>query len=606
VIEVSPDTTLGAALVGGSKTKTLTVSNTGGSDLIFAVEGTPAPTEEPKIALHTQSHAAKAPQVCNPPSQGGQLPDTTPCSQFDTEGDLSTQYDVYLIAQADSGGVIGLSFGIDYSGAIGQGADVEVWYYCGDGLQFLSDDWPGAGSGARLTWLTCQETFVPPDGQHAIAGAFYVYAYGSDTFRVTENFTLLSDPELVVANCSVEEMEIPVSNAGAVAFSPGESAPGYNPCIDQESTTIPAWLTVDPVSGVVPLGQSADLTVLMDAQSLGENDYYASVDLGSNDPANPLDSTPVVFHVGSVDAADFDVDPNTLNLGSNGMWVLARVELPVQYDPQDVLVETARLNAVVAADLQQYEIDDWNENGIPDLTLRFDRIAVEAILGEGDSVEVTVTGEIEDTIYFTGTEYIRAIHPQLLTPNGGENFMAGTINEVFWTNPNGWSVTSATLTYSDDGGATWSLVAENITQDSYLWTAPSVTTEEAMIRVYVYDEDGILGHDDSDQVFTVSAATGVGEVIPTTHALFQNAPNPFVGSSRILFDLPEDSNVKLKVFDINGRILRVLENGWFPAGRHEAVWDARDDGGREVAAGIYFYRIETGTFTASRRMSVIN
>ena len=268
-----------------------------------------------------------------------------------------------------------------------------------------------------------------------------------------------------------------------------------------------------------------------------------------------------------------------------------------------MLLVTVLLNMTVPADPERSVMEDFNENGTPDWTFKFDRVAVEAILAEGDSIEVKVTGEIEDTIYFTGIDYIRAIRPQLLSPNGSETLLAETFVEVFWSNPNGWTVASTAITYSADPGATWTLVAEDIVGESYVWRVPAEPTEEAMLRVYVYDAEGMLGHDTSDGVFTVNTSVTTAQtVIPTVHALLQNSPNPFSSTSRIAFDLPVESQVELRVYDVEGRMLRALQDGWLPAGRHEAVWDGRDAGGRQGAAGVYFYRLEAGDYVSSKRM----
>lgn len=72
------------------------------------------------------------------------------------------------------------------------------------------------------------------------------------------------------------------------------------------------------------------------------------------------------------------------------------------------------------------------------------------------------------------------------------------------------------------------------------------------------------------------------------------APNPFNPLTRISFDLPEAATVKVNVFDLRGRRVRQLHDGWLDAGSREFVWSGRDDGGRQVAAGSYLVRSEAG------------
>jgi cytoskeletal protein CcmA (bactofilin family) len=77
----------------------------------------------------------------------------------------------------------------------------------------------------------------------------------------------------------------------------------------------------------------------------------------------------------------------------------------------------------------------------------------------------------------------------------------------------------------------------------------------------------------------------------TDYALAQNYPNPFNPSTKIGFLLPDAGNVTLKLYTITGQLVRTLASGNFSGGRHELVWDAKDDRGVQVSTGIYFYQI---------------
>jgi hypothetical protein len=345
-----------------------------------------------------------------------------------------------------------------------------------------------------------------------------------------------------------------------------------------------------------------DLSVVMDAADLEAGDYTGAINLTSNDPASPSISPEVVFHVGTVDAADFQMDPNTLNLTGNGKFINAQVELPPGYDPADIVLSTVRFNGTVPAESNAATIGDFNQNGIPDRQFKFSRSAVEAVLTEGDSVEVTVTGEIEDTIYFVAAGYIRVINPTLNVPFGGDAYLAGSVRQISWTNPEGWQVNHATLTYSPDGGVTWSLVADQVMGTTYSWSVPTEATEDARVRVHVSDNQGVMGYDTSDPFSISSSVTGAEGLTPTVYALRQNAPNPFTGATRIAFDLPEAADVEVRIFDVSGRMVRSLDEGRLTAGRYEALWDGKDTGGRDVASGIYFYRLETAKYSATKRM----
>ncbi len=82
--------------------------------------------------------------------------------------------------------------------------------------------------------------------------------------------------------------------------------------------------------------------------------------------------------------------------------------------------------------------------------------------------------------------------------------------------------------------------------------------------------------------------------IPTALALHGNHPNPFNPKTVIRFALPATADVTLAVYDVRGQRVRTLLRDALEAGQHEAVWLGRDDTGRQVASGAYFYRLTAG------------
>lgn len=185
------------------------------------------------IMLHAQAHTTKSTTICTSAAP------TVPCSQYVTQWPLHTTADVYLVvARAQmQPGIAGLSCGIEYDNASGGGVDIFGYELCAD-LEFsnagASGEWPAAGGGNRITWdrfTNCQRSVIDPDGVHAIACAFYVYAYGSDLLRVTPNMNLESGAELAVADCSASTTFLPYGGLWGVGIGFG-GAPGCNPCSD--------------------------------------------------------------------------------------------------------------------------------------------------------------------------------------------------------------------------------------------------------------------------------------------------------------------------------------------------------------------------------------
>lgn len=100
--------------------------------------------------------------------------------------------------------------------------------------------------------------------------------------------------------------------------------------------------------------------------------------------------------------------------------------------------------------------------------------------------------------------------------------------------------------------------------------------------------------------------SAVPESIPVMRYLAQNYPNPFNPITTISFSLPAAAKASLNVYDLSGRLVRTLLNGeMVDAGPREAVWRGRDEDGRQVAAGVYFYRLEAGDFNETKCMTLV-
>ena len=93
--------------------------------------------------------------------------------------------------------------------------------------------------------------------------------------------------------------------------------------------------------------------------------------------------------------------------------------------------------------------------------------------------------------------------------------------------------------------------------------------------------------------------------LPTDFVLEQNYPNPFNPTTTIRFSLPVAAEVELAIFNLLGQRVTTLVEGLRAAGRYTVVWDGRDDAGRPVASGVYFYRLQTDGFRETRKMLLV-
>jgi hypothetical protein len=84
--------------------------------------------------------------------------------------------------------------------------------------------------------------------------------------------------------------------------------------------------------------------------------------------------------------------------------------------------------------------------------------------------------------------------------------------------------------------------------------------------------------------------------------LYQNHPNPFNPVTTVRFSLDRAGLTALRVFDVEGRLVRTLVSDVLPAGAHEVTWRGDDERDRPVASGVYYYRLESDCGTQSRSM----
>ena len=94
----------------------------------------------------------------------------------------------------------------------------------------------------------------------------------------------------------------------------------------------------------------------------------------------------------------------------------------------------------------------------------------------------------------------------------------------------------------------------------------------------------------------------VSSLRPGAFKLHRNHPNPFSGTTRIVYDLPVTGKVYLSIHDAGGRLVRKLADGRQDAGRYSLTWDGRDTKGRACPAGVYFCSLKTEEHDAVKKM----
>ena len=137
----------------------------------------------------------------------------------------------------------------------------------------------------------------------------------------------------------------------------------------------------------------------------------------------------------------------------------------------------------------------------------------------------------------------------------------------------------------------------------------SGTTTET--KTYSYRDTSFTGRKyyyrlkqvDYNGSYTYSQIVEVDLGLPAKYALYQNYPNPFNSETVIKFDLFETTNLKLNIYDINGKLIKsLIDNITWNAGHYNVKWNGKNKQEQAVSSGVYFYRLEAGNFIETKSM----
>jgi len=227
---------------------------------------------------------------------------------------------------------------------------------------------------------------------------------------------------------------------------------------------------------------------------------------------NAGDMTVTILNASSVPAgplsADVIVDPQTLNLDSRGRFITGYIELPGAYFPTEIDITTVKINDILFAEPDKWEIEDSDLDGIEELIVKFDRALFQAIMPQGDYVPVTVSGLARGR-EFSGTDTIRTIRPAVTHPTGCI-VQPGEPVTVTWTSPDGYEIDETDVYWTSDAGETWIAIAEKIPDTGYtLWVAPEMEHKHCRVMVVLYEKGDILGIGISPEEFIISFPVAV-------------------------------------------------------------------------------------------------
>lgn len=192
----------------------------------------------------------------------------------------------------------------------------------------------------------------------------------------------------------------------------------------------------------------------------------------------------------------------------------------------------------------------------------------------------------------------------LHTSNAGTNWNAqtsGTVNNlksVFFTSTtNGWVVGDGNLIlHTINGGTTWSREFGGTSFSGLQSASFSSANSGAAVG-----HNGTVLH--FGQVPTGLTDQRVNR--PAGFELSQNYPNPFNPATTIRFSLPARQKIGLEIFNLLGERIRLLASEEFSAGEHALVWDGKDEKGKPVSSGIYFYRLRGESYAETKKMILV-
>jgi flagellar hook assembly protein FlgD len=95
-------------------------------------------------------------------------------------------------------------------------------------------------------------------------------------------------------------------------------------------------------------------------------------------------------------------------------------------------------------------------------------------------------------------------------------------------------------------------------------------------------------------------------LVPSEFVLKQNYPNPFNPTTTIQYDLPEDGQLLITIYNILGQQVKTIHDGFQLAGSYTVQWDGRNEAGQPATSGIYFYRIQSGRLVQTRKMMLLH
>ena len=213
-------------------------------------------------------------------------------------------------------------------------------------------------------------------------------------------------------------------------------------------------------------------------------------------------------------------------------------------------------------------------------------------LSEQDSVYITMDNFATDSISFTWDESIDVDGDELLYDFTASLIVNGQVKAEY----NSSSLTIREMKI-DHQSVFDEIFAAQAMFGEIEW---DVSVRDSMVEVTSENGALTLGVNASAAVLSIN-----GELLPEVFSLHQNYPNPFNPVTKLRYDLPENGHVNITIYDMLGREVKTLINQTQDAGYRSIIWDATNDYGKPVSAGMYLYQIQAGEYISTKKMVLL-
>ena len=523
-------------------------------------------------------------------------------------------------------GSSGINFGIITDNAIGDDNDVDLV--------------PSFGTASYITynfepnWLfldlqngtipsgSSQDIIATFDGSGMLGGEYFADINVATNDPITPQYTILAQmsltgiPNIILQNSSVDfgvsyldyadEAFLVIRNYG-------------NGVLETQLTSDSENLTVGEASLDIQPQAVDSIELSLVGTDLG--DFSANITINSNDPDQPSLTVPVTSTI--VLAPNVDTDPGSFILEVESGTSIVE-ELTISNSGGSNLDFDIEIVYDGGRDQNNDGEDDFNTDNQLRIEILTDNYPEETswVLYQDGSLLASIS---QGSLNSQGTLYTWDYE----VPAGEYRFV---INDAYSDGICcGYGVGEYNLYLNDELIATggefgasetveFTILAEWLTMNPLSGT---VSPEGSASILLTLNAEGIdpgnytagisINSNDPDQgtviiplSLTVNGMSSENEaLLPQEFALHQNYPNPFNPVTRIRYDLPENSMVNITVYDMLGREVNTLVNQAQNAGFKSIIWDATNDYGKSVSAGIYLYQIQAGDFMRTEKMVLL-